>query len=377
MKQCVLIMILMGALISCVRKTENSKMELKINDAEMINGDGLNKYIDKLDFTIVDTTVMYFTLIDKIIVDDSLLITLVGKERKEIAIVDKGGHLYGRIDCLGSGPGEYKQISDCTYNFKTKEIIVYDIVTKSLYSYNLRGQFKWQKKLDLQAVNFITDDQYYYFYTKKLISELGNGKEIVVLDKNCHLVNSFFKYKEQPDRFRFSADQVFSRNDRNEIFFSNVFRDTTYKISSKECVPYYTYLVDEEIPTRYTVDRDLYNNYFRKYIFHSGLYESTQNWIYFNVIQKGHLKDFYLSTDGKYFIETSYTQVSKNIYLNNPIGYDNQYFYYAILPRWIEDNVDEFYKLLAKYNRSDLISYFNRNLLYYNPIIVRVKFIDQ
>jgi len=376
MKQFVLIMILTGALISCVRKTGNSKMEIKILDAEMINDDGLNRYIDKLDFTIVDTTLLYFSQIDKIIVDDSLLINLVGRERKVIVIVDKGGHLYGKIDYLGGGPGEYKQITDYTFNFKTKEIIVYDMATRGLYSYNLRGQFKWQKKLDLGAVNLITDDQYYYFYTKKFISELGSGNEVVVLDQNFKLVNSFFKYTEQPDRFRYSADQVFARNDRNEILFSNVFRDTTYKISSKACVPYCTYRVNEEIPTRYTVDRDLFNNYFRKYNFYSGLYESTQNWIYLRVVQKSFFKDFYLSIDRKFFIETANTHISKNIYLSKPIGCDNQYFYYAIHPGWIEDHVDEFYKLLTKYNRPDLVSYFDRNLLNYNPIIVRVKFID-
>ena len=369
-------MILIGALISCVRKDENSRIGINILDAEMISDDDLNRYIDKLDFTIVDTTLLYFTQIDKIIVDDSLLIILAGRERKEIFIVDMSGHLFGKIDYLGGGPGEYKQITDYTFNFKTKEIIVYDMATRGLYSYNLRGQFKWQKKLDLGAVNLITDDQYYYFYTKKFISELGSGDEVVVLDQNFKLVNSFFKYTEQPDRFRYSAEQVFSRNVRNEIFFSNVFRDTTYKISSKKCVAYDTYLVNEEIPTRYTVDGDLFNNYFRNYNFYNGLYESTQNWIYFRVVQKSFFKDFYLSTDRKYFIETANTHISKNIYLSKPIGCDNQYFYYAILPTWIDDHVNEFYKLLEKYNRSDLISYFDKNLLNYNPIIVRVKFID-
>ena len=369
-------LILAAIVFSCTRRIDNTKSDIEIHAAEIINDEGLTKYIDDVCFTIVDTTLLYYSMVNKIIIDDSLLIILVGKERKEIVIVNKDGHLHGRIDFKGSGPGEYKQISDCTYNFKTKEILIYDIVTKSIYSYNLRGQFKWQKKIGLQAVNFITDDKYYYFYTKKLISELGDNKEIVVLDKDFNLVNSFFKYKEQPDRFRFSAHQVFSRNDRSEIFFSNVFRDTTYKVSSKECVQYYTYHIEEEIPNRYTHDQDLYNNYFRYYIFHFGLFESTQNWIYFNVLKKGYLKDIYMSTNRKYFIETTYTQVSKNIYLSNPLGSDNQYFYYAILPKWIEEHAGEFHEFLSKYNRSDLISYFNKNLLNFNPIIVRLKFIE-
>ena len=40
-------MFLIGALISCVRKTENSKMEIKINDAEILDVDGLTRIIHK------------------------------------------------------------------------------------------------------------------------------------------------------------------------------------------------------------------------------------------------------------------------------------------------------------------------------------------
>ena len=376
MKKYVVFLALLGSILSCARTTENSKVEIDIQSAEMISSDSLNMLVDQLDFIIVDTAQIYFSLVRKIISDDSIMIILVGKNRKEIVIMDQYGHLNARIDYIGSGPGEYKNITDITYNFKTKEIIVFDIVSKNLYTYNLKGQYISQKKIDLQASNCITDDEYYYFFTEKLISELGKGKEIIVLDKNCNLVNSFFEYKQQPDRFRYSADQVFFRNERSEIFFSNVFRDTTYRISSKECKPSYIYNINNKIPTRYTIDRDLFNNNFRNYNFHSGLFGSTKNWIHFNVVKKNQSIDYYLSNDRQQFIATNSTQISRNIYLSEPIGFDNQYFYYAINPDWIDNHIDEFNELLLKYNRSDLVAYFDKNILNYNPIIIRIKFKD-
>lgn len=376
MKKIVFIMLLCVFLLGCKRNPEGSGIEIKVANAEMMNEDRLYEFVDKLEFTVIDTTLTYFTYINKIIVDDSLLIILVGKERKEIVIVDKAGHLNGRIDYLGGGPGEYKQITDFSYNFTTNEIILYDIVTKSLFSYDLKGNFNWQKKFDLYATNFITDDQFYYFYTKKLISELGRDHEVVVLDKNFKLINSYFTYSEQPERFRYSAVQVFDRTEKSEILFSNVFRDTTYIVSSKTCAPYCNYSINKELPTGYTLDRDLFNNYFKKFNFFSGLNTSTQNWLYFRVTENSYFMDFYIATVGKHFLKTYNGQLSKNIFLSNPIGHDNQFFYYSISPDLIENHIDELNKLLQKFNRPDLVSYFDKDLLSYNPIIVRIKFVD-
>lgn len=360
--------------IGCSKEQNPIQNEFRIDNATIVKNDELNHFIERIEFTIIDTTQIYCTRINKIISDDSLLIILIGRERRQIIITNCNGLIKGNIDYLGQGPGEYKQITDFTYNYKAKEIIVYDIVSKSLYGYNLEGQFLWQKKIDLQAVNIITDDQYYYFYTKKLISGIGLGKEIVVLDKNLKIVNSFFSYTEQPIRFRYSAENVFSRNMNNEILFSNVFRDTTYKISAKRIDAYYTYSISEEIPKRFTTDSDLYNTNFRNYVYNKGRFALTNNCTFFNIIRKGYSKDFYIVGKKQNMIETLSSQISKNIFLNYPIGSDNNYFYYSLLPSWLEGHVDEFYELLKRYNRSDLITYFNKDILNFNPVIIRIKF---
>lgn len=377
MKKYILVITLFLALLSCERMNDTNRMEINVNEAEIVNDEDLNKYIEELDFFIVDTTQIIFNQVNKIISDDSFIILLTGKGRKEVIVIDKDSKLFGRINYYGGGPGEFKNINDITYNFKTKEIIIYDIVSRSLFSYDLKGTFRWQKKIDLQAEKIITDDEYYYFYTNKLFSELGANREVVVLDSACKKVNSFFKYKEEPFNFRLTISQVFSRNDKNQIFYSNVFRDTIYQVSNKNCVPYLILKFDEKIPTKYTQDADSYNNNSKHYVFNHGLFSLNEKWICFRIKRKGNFKDLYLKKDHDSFIETAYTQLSKNIYLSNPLGNDSQNFYYAILPQWIEEHKEEFYDFLKKYDHPELIAYFNKNLLYFNPIIVRVKFVSR
>jgi len=358
-------------LMGCRISPKIDKEFIELESVKACDYNSFKEMIDEMEFIIIDTMETTFSKIDKIIVNDSINILLVGKVHKQVLVCNRSGKLIGKIDRLGGGPGEYKKINDITYNYQTGEIIIWDIVTTSLYAFDISGKFIWQKKLEIYADNLITDDNNYYFYTDKLVSKLAKDKEVIVFNKSFELVNSYFHFTDHPNIFRYSAEEVFSRDTQGNIIFSNAFRDTVYQITPKSCSPYIIYLFNDDIPQKFTRDINSYNNHFRDYTYNLGSFCSNADWNYFNIVKKGYLKDFYHNKETGEIFETTYSQVSSTIYLGNPVGSYGNCFYYSILPEWI-DNLSDFHQLLIDYQRPDLVNYFNKNILHYNPIIARV-----
>src|SRR3989339_1549400 len=287
---CIILLIL-----SCDNKGKYSEQGITLSNIEFVRNSEIQRYIKNIDFFVIDTTKLLISSINKMVVDNDCYILQIGKVHNEIVILKKDGSIIGRIDRKGSGPGEYKDLTDFTYNFRKKEILIFDILSKSIYSYSLNGNFNFQKRLNIQATNLITDDQCLYFYTQKLPSEIGDGREIIVFDENYNHINSFFEYPDQPYKMRSSASSVFTRNCKAEIFFSNEFRDTTYLIDKANCVPFLIYNIPNELPKRFSTDLNLYNENFRNYSNHRGYFTMTDNWVSFNLQEKGRSYDYYLS----------------------------------------------------------------------------------
>jgi len=126
----------------CTHPVEHNGLVLSVGENPYLADSQIQDQISKIDFLVIDTSEALLRDIRKIIVDEDLSIVFPGKDEQGILIVNSAGRINGKINYRGGGPGEYRNITDFTYNFKTKEIILLDIVTKSVYAYDLRGKFK-------------------------------------------------------------------------------------------------------------------------------------------------------------------------------------------------------------------------------------------
>ena len=359
----------------CTHPAENNGSTLSVCEGPYLSDNQIQDQISKVDFLVIDTTQALLSNITKIIVDDDLSIVFPGKMEQGILIVNSEGKINGKINYLGGGPGEYKDITDFTYNFKTHEIILLDIVTKSVYAYDLKGKFKWQKKINMQATQLITDDEFYYFYTHRRPFEIGQKTRIVVMNSDFKVVNSYFPNSEKQGS-KANANNVFSRNGESQILFSNRFVDTTYHITDKECKTYWLYQITNELPSKYLANLELYNANFRNYSFIQGEFFISGDWICMSTAQKARPMDYYYNQKSLASFSTTLTQLSTKIHLQSPIYSDKDWFYYSLIPGWIDQSKEQWIVFLHKFGREDLVKYFDGEILNYNPVIVKIKFKD-
>ena len=360
----------------CTHPIENIGSTLSVCESPYLKDYQIQDQISKVDFLVIDTTQALLSDIRKIIVDDDLSFVFPGKVEQGILIVNSEGKINGKINYLGGGPGEYIDITDFTYNFNTKEIILLDIVTKNVYAYDLKGKFRWQKKIDMQATQLITDDEFYYFYTHRRPIEIGQKTRIVVMNSDFKVVNSYFPNSESQGS-NANANNVFSRNADSQILFSNRFVDTTYHITDKECKTYLLYHVTNELPSKYLANLVLYNANFRNYSFIQGEFFISGDWLCMSTAQKARPIDYYYNLKSHASFRTAWTQLSNKIHLKSPIYGDKDWFYYALSTEWIDQSKEQWLDFLRKFGREDLISYFNGEILNYNPVIVKIKFKDK
>lgn len=359
----------------CTHPIENNGPALSVCESPYLKYSQIQDQISKVDFLVIDTTEALLNDIRKIIVDKDLSIIFPGKVEQGIMIVNSEGKINGKINYLGGGPGEYKYITDFTYNFKTKEILLFDAVTRSIYAYDLKGKFKWQKKTAVPATQLITDDKFYYFYTHRRPIEIGQKTRIVVMNSDFEVVNSYFPDSEKQGSYA-NANNVFSRNADNQILFSNIFVDTTYHITEKECKTYLLYHVTNELPSKYLANLELYNANFRNYSFIREFF-ICGDWICITTVQDEKYTDYYHNLKTSSDFRTPSTQLSAKIHLRSPIYSDKDWFYYSLTPGWIDPSPEQWIDFLRKFGREDLVKYFDGEILNYNPVIVKIKFKDK
>jgi hypothetical protein len=377
MKKTILLLLsMLPIFMHCTRPAENNSLALSVCESPLLKDSQIQDQISKVDFLVIDTTEALLSSIRKIIVDKELSIIFPGKNEQGILIVNSKGKMNGKINYLGGGPGEYIDITDFTYNFKTKEIIILDIVTKSVYAYDLKGKFKGQKKINMQATQLITDDEFYYFYTHRRPIEIGQITRIVVMNSDFKVVNSYFPNSESQGS-NANADNVFSRNSDNQIFYSNRFVDTTYLITDKACNNYLLYHVANELPSKYLANLVLYNANFRNYSFIEGEFFISGDWLCLSTAQKARPIDYYCNLKSLANFSTAWTQLSTKIHLKSPIYSDKDWFYYSLSTEWIDQSKEQWIDFLRKFDREDLVNYFKGEILNFNPVIVKIKFKDK
>ena len=103
----------------------------------------------------------------------------------------------------------------------------------------------------------------------------------------------------------------------------------------------------------------------------------SEDWIFISTAQKDRLIDYYYNLKISGSFRTAWTQLSTKIHLKSPIYSDKDWFYYSLTPEWIDQSKEQWIDFLRKFGREDLVKYFDREILNYNPVIVKIKFKDK
>lgn len=121
-----------------------------------------SSFVDSLNYINLETTEK--CLIGKIkdvIISSDRIFVLDGR-LPVVWIFDKEGHYLSKIDKKGSGPGEYMVLKQFDYDEENRLVLLLDVWTKSILSYDLNGNFVKKIFLDMYPSDFVrlTDQNY-------------------------------------------------------------------------------------------------------------------------------------------------------------------------------------------------------------------------
>lgn len=129
-------------------------------------------------------------VINKIVLDDSLLFVLDADMSKQIVIYNNEGKYIKSIRKIGRAESEYISLNDFSINQKDKQIYLLCDKRKILV-YDFEGNFIKIMKPKFSAINIEYSDGRFYF-----VSEDKNTGSLIVADKNLNITHSHFPNKD-------------------------------------------------------------------------------------------------------------------------------------------------------------------------------------
>jgi hypothetical protein len=164
-----------------------------------------------------------------------------------IFVFDKTGKFVSKLDKKGQGPDEYQYIGCSIIVDDNEEYIEFlDVMKGRKFKYtNISFEL-------VESIPFFENirhsmwrriNGFYYFATQQVDNVIGDKKTnaglMVIDDKNN--LKSLFDKNIKTDRFYFfPIDENFAQNERNELFFSDLYDNSFYRLEAGEAYPVYT-----------------------------------------------------------------------------------------------------------------------------------------
>jgi hypothetical protein len=187
-----------------------------------------------------------------------------------IFIFDKTGKFVSKLDKKGQGPDEYNSIGPFFIDDSEEYIEVIDMFKQSKFKY-INISFESVEVLPIPDISYSLcrkSDGFYYFATLQgdnVINDKKTNAGLVILDDKNNMKTLFDKNIETNNSYYFLCGECFTQNDKNELFFSNMFDNTFYRLETGEAYPVFTvdfgkYGMDNRIGLRSTEEQMSYIN---------------------------------------------------------------------------------------------------------------------
>jgi hypothetical protein len=162
-----------------------------------------------------------------------------------IFVFDKTGQFVSKLDKKGQGPDEYGHIGRVFIDDSEEYIEFMDRSKKRKLKYaNISFELVESVPVpDIRYSHCRKNNEFYYFSTLQadnvIDDKMTNAGLLVMDDKNN--LKILFDKNIEPDNFYFyPIGESFAQNEQNELFFSNMYDNTFYRLKEDEAYPVYT-----------------------------------------------------------------------------------------------------------------------------------------
>jgi hypothetical protein len=162
-----------------------------------------------------------------------------------IFVFDKMGKFVSKLDKKGGGADEYVMIGSVFIDDSEKYIELIDVGKQRKLKY-VNISFELLESSPFTVINHPLcrrSSGFYYFATLNADNEI-NGKKtnagLVVMDDKNNMKTLFDKNIEVNNFYFFPIGECFAQNDKDELFISNAYDNTFYRLESGKAVPVYT-----------------------------------------------------------------------------------------------------------------------------------------
>jgi hypothetical protein len=164
-----------------------------------------------------------------------------------IFVFDKTGQFVSKLDKKGNGTGEYQNIGRLVIDDSEEYIEFIDWLNLVKFKYT-NISFEFVEAVKLPEIHYSVlcqrDNGFYYFATYQkdnVINGENTNAGLVVVDDKNNITTLFDKKIETDNFYLIMVGESFAKNDKNELFFSNVHYDNTfYRLEAAEAYPVYT-----------------------------------------------------------------------------------------------------------------------------------------
>lgn len=152
---------------------------------------------------------------------------------KKILCFNREGKFLQAIGKIGQGPGEYVQLSDFTFDYKNRELLLLDRSTRRILCYSLAGECQRMIPIEMMGCKLTVNKHGCWLYTKGadfLTKKKGLFDSNLFLVNNERQIKPFFEYT--PVNNQVVLDHVFdSCEEDSSVLFNYSICDTIYSLA--------------------------------------------------------------------------------------------------------------------------------------------------
>lgn len=231
-------------LFSCSSKKEDNQNTIVINPIVVSESTLLSDFVEEVKFIKLETKEESIIAGPREIIIKDQFIYAVDKFQKAILIFDMEGKFVSKLQKLGDGPDQYRNLGAVFISDDESTIEIIENfgekskrLTYSLFDFELLNSQPFNSPF---ANSSRRVGDVYYFATQQIenfVNDEETNASIIIRDQDNQL-SSLFPKNIETKRSGFSPfTESFTKNKKGELFFSLVYDNTFYQLKNKEAIP--------------------------------------------------------------------------------------------------------------------------------------------
>jgi hypothetical protein len=270
---------------------KNDVKHISVNPHEIKEEVNLSEFAESIDFIKLqtDTNCVLGRINQMLIKNEYIYVSDIGQ--MILFVFDKKGRFVSKLDRRGKGPGEYKGFSGIYVNDDETIVEIATTDGKLLKFSNLEFSLLNSKPMEyISTMSSRKIDDLYYFSTQHLPNKVNNEwtNSSIIIAKDGAVVKTLFdRIIENGNNAYGSYGETLMQDENKELFFSNRFDNTFYRLDGLEAHPFCTVNfgsagIDRSIGQKSFSEQQTYiNNLPKGKAFFPELTLNTKNWLGF------------------------------------------------------------------------------------------------